>query len=169
MVTPRGHAQYVVVFNCGDQMDFRSMGSIIKGLSQSGCWGCFDEFNRIDLEVLSVVAQQVLSVLAAMKGGKPNFQFTDGQIIALDKEVGFFITMNPGYAGRQELPENLKSLVRANPSPLTLNPTLTISFSSQFRGVTMMVPDRESAYTGFQPAPLTSHPWCVTCLASADR
>ena len=26
------------------------------------------------------------------------------------------------------------------------------------------------AYTGFQPAPLTSHvPWCVTCLASADR
>jgi dynein heavy chain, axonemal len=99
----------VYVFNCSEQMDYKSCGNIYKGLAQTGAWGCFDEFNRISVEVLSVVAVQVKSVQDAIRDKKDRFNFM-GEIIAMVPTVGIFITMNPGYAGRTEVRFRFKTL-----------------------------------------------------------
>lgn len=100
-----------MVTNCGEGMDYRAMGQIFSGLVQSGSWGCFDEFNRIDLAVLSVISAQIKTIQNALCAGLSKFHF-EGKEISLDSKVGIFITMNPGYAGRTELPGNLKALFR---------------------------------------------------------
>jgi dynein heavy chain len=103
-------AIFCLVFNCSDQITVVQMGVLFRGLAQAGVWTCLDEFNRIDIEVLSVIAQQMQQLKEGRITGKATINFMGVDIVLNDHHV--IITMNPGYAGRTELPDNLQVCFR---------------------------------------------------------
>uniref|UniRef100_T1IHY1 Cytoplasmic dynein 2 heavy chain 1 n=1 Tax=Strigamia maritima TaxID=126957 RepID=T1IHY1_STRMM len=104
----------VLVFNCDEGIDVKSMGRIFIGIVKCGAWGCFDEFNRLEEAVLSAVSMQIQAIQAALKNKDKTIDLLDRKV-PVDFNSGIFITMNPagkGYGGRQKLPDNLKQLFR---------------------------------------------------------
>lgn len=108
--------RFVLVFCCDETFDFQAMGRIFIGLCQVGAWGCFDEFNRLEERILSAVSQQVQSIQQGLASAVTNPDTEVelvGKRLKINPRTGIFITMNPGYAGRSNLPDNLKKLFRS--------------------------------------------------------
>ncbi|KAM3424381.1 Dynein heavy chain, cytoplasmic [Cercospora zeina] len=108
--------RFTLVFNCDDTFDFQAMGRIFLGLSQVGAWGCFDEFNRLEERILSAVSQQIQNIQVGLRkralDESAQIELV-GRQLKVHPLTGMFITMNPGYAGRSNLPDNLKKLFRS--------------------------------------------------------
>eukprot|EP01063_Lacrimia_lanifica_P011176 TRINITY_DN1797_c1_g1_i1.p1 TRINITY_DN1797_c1_g1~~TRINITY_DN1797_c1_g1_i1.p1 ORF type:complete len:4267 (+),score=1793.68 TRINITY_DN1797_c1_g1_i1:109-12909(+) len=105
----------VLVFNCDEGIDFKSMGRIFVGLVLCGAWGCFDEFNRLKEDQLSAISQMIQVIQAAIKNKESECELL-GRPISVNHNAGIFVTLNPagkGYGGRSKLPDNLKQLFRA--------------------------------------------------------
>ncbi|KTW31656.1 dynein heavy chain [Pneumocystis jirovecii RU7] len=108
--------KFVQVFCCDDTFDFQAIGRILLGICQIGAWCCFDEFNRLEEKILSAISQQIQIIQSALKNNEENNHIQIELVnkkIKVHPETGIFVTMNPGYAGRSNLPENLKKLFRS--------------------------------------------------------
>merc|ERR1711881_564898 len=79
-------ARACYVINAAPETDYLTMGDIFKGLAASGSWGCFDEFNRLIPEVLSVCTVQFKAVCEAVKVRAKRF-ILQGDEMTLDLEV----------------------------------------------------------------------------------
>lgn len=108
--------RFTLVFCCDDTFDFQAMGRIFLGICQVGAWGCFDEFNRLEERILSAVSQQIQNIQIGLRNSadddKAQIELI-GRRLKVHMNTGIFITMNPGYAGRSNLPDNLKKLFRS--------------------------------------------------------
>ncbi|ELK08885.1 Dynein heavy chain 14, axonemal [Pteropus alecto] len=132
--------KHCVVFNCFEDLDYKIIGKFFFGLVQSGAWCCFDEFNQIDVQVLSAIASQILTIKAAKDSYSVRKVPTsvvvltyfglektillvtntvmsrrfvlEGKEIRINMSCAVFVTINYENEGRVELPDNLKSLFR---------------------------------------------------------
>ena len=145
-----------VVFNCSDQLDYKMMGKFFRG-SRSRARGRASTSSTASTSRCSRSSRSRCSCMQqrASAAGERTINFEGIEIGCSITNV--FITMNPGYAGRTELPDNLKAL---------------------FRPVAMMVPDyaligeiilfAEGFATG-QGAPRARWSRCTSSARSSSR
>ena len=108
----RTMAKYVIVFNCSNKNSYNTMATLFLGIINTGAWVCFDEFNRIEIEVLSVIRIQLIQIFDALRSKAVAIPFKGNAGVRINHSLAIFITMNPQYIFRTELPENLKILFR---------------------------------------------------------
>ena len=112
------------VFNCSSNLDYGSLINFFKGFVSGGSWTCFDEFNKISPDLLSVLATTITQVNQAIRTQKSEITFAEStKPIKVDPRCGIFVTMNT--------------------SPLTCSHEINIprGLLNQFRSIQLIKPD----------------------------
>ena len=103
----------VVVFNCDDTISIGDFRNIYMGMISSQQWGCFDEFNRMNTQVMGLISKDVSLVLNAQRQGVKMIKYMDVDVAVPPTVTA--ITMNPVsklYGGRNTLPSVIRDLFK---------------------------------------------------------
>ncbi|XP_076235073.1 dynein axonemal heavy chain 7 [Calliopsis andreniformis] len=107
------------VFNCTNILSYKSLHQVIKGFISCGAWLCLENFDGLEVELLSIVTQSLVCVSQAIATNLKTITLDDSTLNLNSR--GYICTItNLGSSRHSNLPDNLKIL---------------------FRTVSMMVPD----------------------------
>lgn len=98
-------------FNCSMQLTIDMLNRFLKGIILSGTWLCLDDFNRINIEVMSVVGQNMAD-LSKVKHANLEFMTLANVELRVNPSCYICLTMNPRYLCRNDLPDSVRILFR---------------------------------------------------------
>ncbi|KAK3258954.1 hypothetical protein CYMTET_32025, partial [Cymbomonas tetramitiformis] len=124
-------ARPMKVFNCSEQLGVGTLRRFLRGIVGVGAWACFDEFDRIPSEVISIVTHQIAQIYTALRASNDDqlkiglFYNVAGpsettmagyedENVPLQRSFAMFLTLDPGLLQKQAktLPSNLRALFR---------------------------------------------------------
>ncbi|QQP52952.1 Uncharacterized protein FKW44_005260, partial [Caligus rogercresseyi] len=107
----RAVAKQCVGFNCSEDIHYKAFAKFLKGLASCGAWSCFDEFDRIQTQVLSVMAQQIRTIQRSIHLNQTAIHF-EGLDIKINPQCAIFVTTNSLSSSDTSIPHNVRSLFR---------------------------------------------------------
>ncbi|KAG7202889.1 hypothetical protein KM043_010036 [Ampulex compressa] len=98
-------------FDCNNIPSYKFLSCIFKGLICCGAWLCFEDFDKLHLEVLSAISQNIMQVSRATSTMLKSIVF-EGSTLNLQPTGHICIVMKNCRSMHTELPDNLKILFR---------------------------------------------------------
>ena len=73
-------AKLCFVMNCSANYEYAGVCRFFKGLASSGAWVCFDEFNRMETHILSLISQVIIAIQGAIRNQAAHLQLDEAKI-----------------------------------------------------------------------------------------
>ncbi|XP_012271994.1 dynein heavy chain 7, axonemal-like [Orussus abietinus] len=100
-----------LLFNCTENLDLRSLERILKGLVSCGAWIYLKNFDLINVDVLSIISEQLVRIRQAICSKSSSMNF-GGIELNINPRAYICVGISPGHPGRSVLSDNLKILFR---------------------------------------------------------
>lgn len=107
----RALAKLSYVINCSNSISYDCVIRTFKGMITCGAWICFESFNRLKLELLSAIAQNLTQMKQAVSSNLKTISF-EGCNLDLNVSGNICVNINSEHSGYANLPDNLKVLFR---------------------------------------------------------